>query len=169
MRGLSESGVTRSTFRPRLSSRKNFNPMNESNVGPTANSTSRSRSLSGRASPRAVEPNKAIRYADAGTPAGDRRSPRWPPTSGTRCEVYRDLQVLERVGVPIYQERQGRRARWRVMEGYRRRLSITLSWPEMMALVAARKMLEGLSAAPLAEAAASAVTKVNEALPREVA
>lgn len=83
--------------------------------------------------------------------------------------VYRDLQVLERVGVPIYQDRRGRQARWRVMEGYRRRLSVTLSWPEMLALVAARKMLEGLSAAPLADAAASAVTKVNEALPREVA
>jgi proteasome accessory factor B len=83
--------------------------------------------------------------------------------------VYRDLQVLERVGVPIYQDRRGRQARWRVMEGYRRRLSITLSWPEMLALVAARKMLEGLSAAPLADAAASAVAKVNDALPREVA
>lgn len=83
--------------------------------------------------------------------------------------VYRDLQVLERVGVPIYQDRQGRQARWRVVEGYRRRLSITLSWPEMLALVAARKMLEGVSAAPLAEAAASAVAKVNDALPRELA
>jgi len=66
-----------------------------------------------------------------------------PPTSGTQCEVYRDLQVLERVGVPIYQERQGRRARWRVMEGYRRSLSITLSWPEMMALVLGRKRKRG--------------------------
>lgn len=30
--------------------------------------------------------------------------------------VYRDLQVLERVGVHIYQDRRGRQARWRVME-----------------------------------------------------
>ena len=86
----------------------------------------------------------------------------------TARTVYRDLQVLERVGVPIYQDRRGRQARWRVMEGYRRRLSITLSWPEMLALVAARKMLEGVSAPALAEAAASAVAKVGEALPREV-
>ena len=83
--------------------------------------------------------------------------------------VYRDLQVLERVGVPIYQERQGRHARWRVMEGYRRRLSITLSWPEMMALALGRKLLDELSAAPLSDAAASAVAKVNEGLPREAA
>src|ERR1700693_479226 len=80
--------------------------------------------------------------------------------------VYRDLQVLERVGVPIYQERRGRHARWRVMEGYRRRLSMTLSWPEMMALVLGRKLLAKLSAAPLADAAASAVAKENEGLPR---
>jgi proteasome accessory factor B len=83
--------------------------------------------------------------------------------------VYRDLQVLERVGVPIYQDRRGRRARWRVMEGYRRRLSVTLSWPEMLALVAARKMLEGVSAPALSDAAGSAVAKVHGALPREVA
>src|SRR5438270_771344 len=76
--------------------------------------------------------------------------------------------VLERVGVPIYQERQGRRARWRVMEGYRRSLSITLSWPEMMALVLGRKLLEKLSA-PLADAATTATAKLNDALLREIA
>src|SRR5438874_2388491 len=31
----------------------------------------------------------------------------------TARTVYRDLQVLERVGVPIYQERKGQRARRR--------------------------------------------------------
>src|SRR5256885_16088254 len=41
----------------------------------------------------------------------------------TTRTVYRDLAVLERIGVPIYQERKGRRARWRVVEGYRRRTS----------------------------------------------
>lgn len=83
--------------------------------------------------------------------------------------VYRDLQVLERVGVPIYQDRRGRHARWRVIEGFRRKLSITLSWPEMMALVAARKMIETVGAPPLSEAAASALKKVNDAVPREIA
>jgi len=83
--------------------------------------------------------------------------------------VYRDLQVLERVGVPIYQERQGRHARWRVMDGYRRRLSITLSWPEMMALALGRKLLEKLSTVPLSDAATSALAKVNDGLPREAA
>lgn len=83
--------------------------------------------------------------------------------------VYRDLQVLERIGVPIYQERQGRKARWRVIDGYRRRLSITLSWPEMLALRAAAKMVEALGAPPLSGAAETALAKVGEALPPEVA
>jgi hypothetical protein len=39
----------------------------------------------------------------------------------------------------------------------------------MLALTAARKMMEGLSAAPLSDAASTALTKINDALPREVA
>ena len=83
--------------------------------------------------------------------------------------VYRDLQVLERVGVPIYQDRHGGQARWRVVEGYRRRLSLTLSWPEMMALGLARKLLAQLGTTPLGDAAASAMKKISDALPRELA
>src|SRR3954468_22856692 len=39
----------------------------------------------------------------------------------------------------------------------------------MLALAAARKMMEGLSAAALSDAAATALTKINDALPREIA
>jgi proteasome accessory factor B len=85
----------------------------------------------------------------------------------TTRTVYRDLQVLERVGVPIYQERQGRHARWRVVDGYRRRLSITLSWPEMVALMFARTLVAPLGSTPLGAAAESAVQKIAGALPRE--
>lgn len=83
--------------------------------------------------------------------------------------VYRDLQVLERVGVPIYQDRRDGQARWRVIEGYRRKLSLTLSWPEMMALGLARKLLAQLGSTPLGDAAGSALQKISDALPREVA
>jgi predicted DNA-binding transcriptional regulator YafY len=83
--------------------------------------------------------------------------------------VYRDLQVLERVGVPIYQDRQGQKARWRVIDGYRRRLSVTLSWPEMVSLLLARKLVAELGETPLGEAAESAVQKIAGALPREIA
>jgi predicted DNA-binding transcriptional regulator YafY len=77
--------------------------------------------------------------------------------------VYRDLKVLENSGVPIYQERRGRAARWRVVDGYKRRLSVTLSWPEMVALLLGRD-----AAGVLAPAAESAVAKVAEAAPKEI-
>src|SRR5205823_6156652 len=86
----------------------------------------------------------------------------WTPRT-----VYRDLAVLERIGVPIYQERKGRRARWRVVDGYRRRLSVSLSWAEMLALAAGRKLLAGVGGT-LDAAAASAAAKIGGALPSEL-
>jgi len=87
----------------------------------------------------------------------------WTPRT-----VYRDLSVLERVGVPIYPERRGSRSRWRVVEGFRRRLSITLSWPEMVALTAGRGLLAGASGSFFHESAIAALDKIRSALPEEL-
>lgn len=82
--------------------------------------------------------------------------------------VYRDLSVLERFGVPIFPEKRGTRSRWRVMDGYRRRLSVTLSWPEMVALTVGRDLLAGASGATFHESAISALGKIRGALPKEL-
>lgn len=82
--------------------------------------------------------------------------------------VYRDLAVLERVGIPIYQERTGARARWRVVDGYHRRIPISLSFSEMLALSAGRDLLAGLAGTLFHESAISALEKVRAALPREI-
>ena len=87
----------------------------------------------------------------------------------TRRTVYRDLQVLERVGVPIYQDRVGARSRWRVVEGYQRHLSLTLSFSETLALATGRDLLAGLSGTLFHEAAVSALEKIRAVLPREIA
>src|SRR3954471_14180548 len=87
----------------------------------------------------------------------------WTPRT-----VYRDLSVLERVGVPIYPERRGARSRWRVVDTYRRRLSITLSWPEMVALTAGRDLLAGSSGSFFHESAIAALDKIRSALPEEL-
>jgi predicted DNA-binding transcriptional regulator YafY len=79
--------------------------------------------------------------------------------------VYRDLQVLERVGVPIYQDRRGRRARWRVVDGYRRRLSLTLSWADLVALQVGRKLL---ASGPFGDGANDALDKIREAVPADL-
>ncbi|MDF1566011.1 MAG: HTH domain-containing protein [Deltaproteobacteria bacterium] len=52
--------------------------------------------------------------------------------------VYRDLEVLDRAGVPLVQEREGRNVRWRVMNlnfsGLTRGLSLQLTPAEVEAL-----------------------------------
>jgi predicted DNA-binding transcriptional regulator YafY len=83
--------------------------------------------------------------------------------------VYRDLGVLERVGMPIYQERSGGQARWRVVEGSRRRLAVTLSWAEALALALSTDLIAGSEGAFLVESAFSAVQKVRAALPEPLA
>jgi predicted DNA-binding transcriptional regulator YafY len=83
----------------------------------------------------------------------------------SRRTVYRDLAVLQDVGVPLYQEQRGTRARWRVTDQYRRRIVLTLSWSEMLALTAGRHLLSGLAGTLFHESALTALEKVRGALP----
>jgi predicted DNA-binding transcriptional regulator YafY len=84
----------------------------------------------------------------------------------SRRTVYRDFLVLSETGVPLYQEAEGRRVRWRLVDGPKRRLSITLSFSEMLALTAGRDLLAGLAGTFFHEAAISALEKVRAALPQ---
>jgi predicted DNA-binding transcriptional regulator YafY len=86
-----------------------------------------------------------------------------------RRTVYRDLRVLEDAGVPLTSARDGRRARWRIMPGYRHRLQLSLTWSELVALMAARQALAGLAGTMLHDGAASALEKIRATLPRELA
>ncbi len=86
-----------------------------------------------------------------------------------RKTVYRDLQVLEQIGVPLYQEERGPLSRWRVVDGPRRKLSLTLSWSEMLALTSGRDLLAGLAGTFFHEAAITALEKIRAALPDEMA
>jgi predicted DNA-binding transcriptional regulator YafY len=86
-----------------------------------------------------------------------------------RRTVYRDFQVLQEAGYPLTSTLEGRRARWRMMPGYRHRLQLSLSWSELVALMAARKQLAGLSGTMLHDAAASALEKIRATLPRDLA
>jgi predicted DNA-binding transcriptional regulator YafY len=86
-----------------------------------------------------------------------------------RRTVYRDLQVLEDAGVPLTSARDGRRARWRIMQGYRHRLQLALTWSELLALMTAREALSGLAGTLLHDGAASALEKIRATLPSELA
>ncbi len=82
----------------------------------------------------------------------------------TRRTIYRDLEVLQRAGMPLYQETLGRAVRWRLDEGFHRTLSVQLSVQEAMALVAGARSLSSLSGTFFAQGATSAVEKVRHAL-----
>jgi predicted DNA-binding transcriptional regulator YafY len=83
----------------------------------------------------------------------------------TERTVYRDLVVLQETGFPVYQEREGKRMRWRLIDGPKRRLSVTLSFAETLALTAGRDLLAGLAGTFFHEAAISALEKIRAALP----
>jgi predicted DNA-binding transcriptional regulator YafY len=77
--------------------------------------------------------------------------------------VWRDLHVLQEAGFPIYDERDGRRGLWKVEDGFRDRLPVPLSLPEIVALLASRELL-GQGAGPFGPAATSAFDKIRALL-----
>jgi predicted DNA-binding transcriptional regulator YafY len=86
-----------------------------------------------------------------------------------RRTVYRDFRVLEDAGFPLTSALDGRRARWRILEGHRHRLQLSLSWSELMALMTARKLMSGLAGTVLHDGAASALEKIRATLPKGLA
>lgn len=86
-----------------------------------------------------------------------------------RRTVYRDFRVLEDAGVPLTSSLDGRRARWRILAGYRHRLQLSLSWSELVALMAARRSLAGLAGTMLHDGILSAVEKIRATLPKGLA
>src|SRR5258708_28294575 len=83
-----------------------------------------------------------------------------------RRTVYRDFRVLEDAGFPLTSAREGRRARWRMMEGYRHRLQLALTWSELGSLMTAEKLVSGLSGTMLHDGAVSALEKIRATLPK---
>ncbi|HET8540536.1 MAG TPA: WYL domain-containing protein [Anaeromyxobacter sp.] len=86
-----------------------------------------------------------------------------------RRTVYRDFRVLEDAGFPLTSTLEGRRARWRMVEGFRHRLQLSLTWSEVLALMTARMTVAGLAGTMLHDAAASAIAKIRATLPKGLA
>ncbi|HBH00598.1 MAG: hypothetical protein A2W08_06875 [Candidatus Rokubacteria bacterium RBG_16_73_20] len=78
--------------------------------------------------------------------------------------VWRDLRVLQEVGFPIYDEREGRRGLWKVEVAFRDRLPVPLSLPEVVALLVSRDLLDHGGAGPFSSALASAFGKIRALL-----
>ena len=81
--------------------------------------------------------------------------------------VRRDLEALEAAYIPLVTERGNGRTRWRLMDGYRQVLPLTLSPTELMALVFSRDLLKPLDGTELKASLDSALNKAAAALPAE--
>ena len=55
--------------------------------------------------------------------------------------VYRDLEVLQKAGFPLYTIREGRHSRWRLLDGCQGPRALPVTLAELEALAAAREVL----------------------------
>lgn len=83
--------------------------------------------------------------------------------------IWRDLQVLQSGGFPIYNDRaaDGRRSLWRVTENFSARLPLKLTLGELLALLVGRDALVPAGVGPLGPAMASAFGKIEAVLSRD--
>jgi predicted DNA-binding transcriptional regulator YafY len=83
--------------------------------------------------------------------------------------VWRDLDVLQKAGFPLYTERaaDGNRGVWRVTEDFKRALPLKLTLGELAALLMSRHLLSPLGLSVLGPEVASAFDKIQNVLSRD--
>ena len=77
--------------------------------------------------------------------------------------IWRDLEVLERAGFPLYSDKEadGRRSIWKLQEDFKHGLPVKLSLAETAALVMSRDLLGPAGAGALGTAVTSAFEKIG--------
>jgi predicted DNA-binding transcriptional regulator YafY len=83
----------------------------------------------------------------------------------TERTIRRDIEALQEAGFPLYDERAEGRKVWRLVEGYKQRLTQTFTMSELAALYFGKNLLSFLGGAPFAHDLEAAVGKIREALP----
>jgi proteasome accessory factor B len=83
----------------------------------------------------------------------------------TERTIRRDIEALQEAGFPLYDERADGRKVWRLVEGYKQRLTQTFTMSELAALYFGKNLLSFLGGAPFAQDLESAFGKIREALP----
>src|SRR4029453_5346577 len=79
--------------------------------------------------------------------------------------IRRDIEALQEAGFPLYDERSDGRKVWRLVEGYKQRLTQSFTLAELAALYFGRNLMSFLGGAPFAQDLESAFGKIREALP----
>jgi proteasome accessory factor B len=83
----------------------------------------------------------------------------------TERTIRRDIEALQEAGFPLYDDRQDGKKVWRLVEGYKQRLTQSFTLAELSALYFSRHMLSFLGGAPFAQDLESVFAKIREALP----
>ncbi|HVQ31004.1 MAG TPA: WYL domain-containing protein [Vicinamibacteria bacterium] len=83
----------------------------------------------------------------------------------TERTIRRDVEALQEAGFPLYDEREDGRKVWRLVPGYKQKLTQSFSLSELAALYFGKNLLSYLGGAPFARDLESAFTKIREALP----
>ena len=83
----------------------------------------------------------------------------------TERTIRRDIEALQEAGFPLYDERTDGRKVWRLVEGYKQRLTQTFTLAELSALYFSKNLMSFLGGAPFAQDLEAAFAKIREALP----
>jgi predicted DNA-binding transcriptional regulator YafY len=80
--------------------------------------------------------------------------------------IYRDLEVLEELRVPLYTDKNGRESFWKIDPDYRSRLSIPFSLSELLSLYLAQDSLRSLDGTVFYDSLRSVFEKLWPVLPK---
>jgi predicted DNA-binding transcriptional regulator YafY len=83
----------------------------------------------------------------------------------TERTIRRDIEALQEAGFPLYDERSDGRKVWRLIDGYKQRLTQTFTLAELSALYFSKNLMSFLGGAPFAQDLGAAFEKIQEALP----
>jgi len=83
----------------------------------------------------------------------------------TERTIRRDIEALQEAGFPLYDDRADGRKVWRLVDGYKQRLTQSFTLAELSALYFSRNLMSFLGGAPFASDLEAAFAKIQEALP----
>jgi predicted DNA-binding transcriptional regulator YafY len=83
----------------------------------------------------------------------------------TERTIRRDIEALQESGFPLYDEMLDGKKVWRLVEGYRQRVTQSFSLAELAALYFGKNLIGFLAGAPFEQDLESAFEKIREALP----
>jgi hypothetical protein len=93
-------------------------------------------------------------------------SPTWLKQLGAPRAVYRYLDVLQQINVPLYTDKNGKESHWKLDPDYRSRLSIPFTLSELLSLYFAQDSLRPFEGTVLFDSFNDVFDKLRANIPR---